>query len=69
MLWLDIFCIARIVCRRDVLSMIRYCGSSSISGIKRKISCIVRKGEKQIQILDGSQMSISMVAVMLGIYI
>jgi hypothetical protein len=30
----------------------RYRDLLSVPGIKRKASCIVRKGEKQIQILD-----------------
>jgi hypothetical protein len=50
--WLVIFCIVRVMYRKNVFSMSQYCGSSSVSGVRRKISCIVRKGEKQIQILD-----------------
>jgi hypothetical protein len=51
--WLGTFCMMRIIYRRGVFSMNQYCGSSSMSSMKRKISYIVRKGEKQIQILDG----------------
>jgi hypothetical protein len=51
--WLVIFCTARIAYRGDVTSRNQYCGSLSMSGMKRKTFCIVRKGEKQIQILDG----------------
>jgi hypothetical protein len=50
--WLDIFYMLRIVYRRGVVHWNQYCDSSSVSGMRRKISCIVRKGEKQIQILD-----------------
>jgi hypothetical protein len=51
--WFVIFCMMRIIYRRGVFSISQYCGSSSVSGMGRKVSCIVRKGEKQIQILDG----------------
>jgi hypothetical protein len=51
--WLGIFCIARIIYRRGVVLWNRYCDLLYKHGVKRKISCIVRKGEKQIQILDG----------------
>jgi hypothetical protein len=51
--WLVIFCMLRIIYRRGVIHWNQYCDSSSVSGMRRKISCIVRKGEKQIQILDG----------------
>jgi hypothetical protein len=51
--WLSIFCMLRIMYRKDVFSMNQYCGPSPTPGVKRKISYIVRKGEKQIQILDG----------------
>jgi hypothetical protein len=50
--WLGIFCMACVMYRKDVFPWNQYCGPSSISRIKREISCIVRKGEKQIQILD-----------------
>jgi hypothetical protein len=51
--WLGIFCMARIICRKYVVPWNRYCGPSSVPSMKRKTVCIVRKGEKQIQILDG----------------
>jgi hypothetical protein len=52
--WLGIFYMARVMYRKDVFSMSQYCSSSlSTSSTKRKTFCIVRKGEKQIQILDG----------------
>jgi hypothetical protein len=59
--WLSyIFCMACIMYRKDVFPWDRYCDSSCISSMKcktscivRKTVCIVRKGEKQIQILDG----------------
>jgi hypothetical protein len=51
--WLGIFCMARVIYRRGAIFMDQYCGSSSMSSMKRKISYIVRKGEKQRQILDG----------------
>jgi hypothetical protein len=51
--WLGAFCMTRAMFRGGVISMGRYCGLLPISGIKRKTSYIVRKGEKQIQILDG----------------
>jgi hypothetical protein len=51
--WLGIFCMARIMYRKDAFSRNRYCDLLSIPGMKRKIFCIVRKGEKQMQILDG----------------
>jgi hypothetical protein len=51
--WLGIFCMARIIFGGNVISLNRYRDLLSISYMKRKISCIVRKGEKQIQILDG----------------
>jgi hypothetical protein len=49
--WLGIFCMARVMYRKDVISWDRYRDLLSIPGMKRKISYIVRKGEKQI--LDG----------------
>jgi hypothetical protein len=48
-----VLCVARIVFGGNVVSWNQYCGSLSMSGMKREIHCIVRKGEKQIQILDG----------------
>jgi hypothetical protein len=51
--WLGIFCMMRTMFGKDVFPWDQYCGSSYISGMKCKTSCIVRKGEKQIQILDG----------------
>jgi hypothetical protein len=58
--WFGIFCMARVICSGGMVPWNQCCGSSSVSGIRRKISCIVhkgecivRKGEKQIQILDG----------------
>jgi hypothetical protein len=52
--WLGhVFCMAHIIYRRGVVLLSRYCGPSSVHGMKRKISFTVRKGEKQIQILDG----------------
>jgi hypothetical protein len=51
--WPGVFCMACIMYRKDVFPWDRYCGSSYISSMKRKTFCTVRKGEKQIQILDG----------------
>jgi hypothetical protein len=52
--WLSyVFCMMRIMFGRGVISMDRYCGLLPISNMRRKTFCIVRKGEKQIQILDG----------------
>jgi hypothetical protein len=51
--WLDIFCMARNIFGGNVISMDRYYGLLPISNMMRKAFCIVRKGEKQIQILDG----------------
>jgi hypothetical protein len=51
--WLGIFCMARIIFGGNVISLNRYRDLLSISSMKRKTFCIVRKGEKQIQILDG----------------
>jgi hypothetical protein len=50
--WLGIFCMVHIMYRKDVFSMSQYCSSSSTPGVKRKISFTIRKGEKQIQILE-----------------
>jgi hypothetical protein len=51
--WLGIFCMASVMYRRGAISWNRYRDLLSASCIKRKILCIVRKGEKQVQILDG----------------
>jgi hypothetical protein len=51
--WLGIFCMSRIIFGGNVTSLNRYRDLLSVSGMRRKIFCIVRKGEKQIQILDG----------------
>jgi hypothetical protein len=51
--WLVIFYMARAMYRKDVFPWNQYCGPSSIPCINRKTVCIVRKSEKQIQILDG----------------
>jgi hypothetical protein len=54
--WLSyVFCVVRIMFGGGVVSRSQYCSLSllSIPGMKRRMSCIVRKGEKQIQILDG----------------
>jgi hypothetical protein len=51
--WLGIFCMVRITFKGIVVPWNQYCGSLSMSNMKRKISFILRKGEKQIQILDG----------------
>jgi hypothetical protein len=49
-----VFCVARIVFGGNVISWNQYCNLLlPISDMKRKSYCIVRKGEKQIQILDG----------------
>jgi hypothetical protein len=49
---LGIFCMARVMYRECVFPWDRYRDLSAPS-VKRKTSCIVRKGKKQIQILDG----------------
>jgi hypothetical protein len=51
--WLVIFCMARTMFGEGVTLENRYRDFLYRSGIKRKIFYIVRKGEKQIQILDG----------------
>jgi hypothetical protein len=51
--WLGIFCIVRIIFGGNVISLNRYRDLLPIPNMKRKTVCIVRKGEKQIQILDG----------------
>jgi hypothetical protein len=47
----------------------QYCGSSSTPSVKRETVCIVRKGEKQIQILDGHWMNTVVIAIMLAEYV
>jgi hypothetical protein len=51
--WLGIFCMVRIIFEGNVISWDRYRDLLSIPNMKRKTFCIVRKGEKQIQILGG----------------
>jgi hypothetical protein len=51
--WLGVFCMMRAIFRGGVISWGRFRDLLSVPNMKRKISCIVRKGEKQIQILDG----------------
>jgi hypothetical protein len=51
--WLGIFCMMRIMFGGSVISWNQYRDLLFTSGMKRKTFCIVRKGEKQIQILDG----------------
>jgi hypothetical protein len=51
--WLSIFYMVRIIFGGNVTSLNRYRNLLSVPGMKRKISYVVRKGEKQIQILDG----------------
>jgi hypothetical protein len=51
--WVGIFCMAHVTYRRDVTFRNQYCNLLPISGMKRETSCTIRKGEKQIQILDG----------------
>jgi hypothetical protein len=51
--WLVIFCMARVIFGGNVISWNRYRDLLPIPNMKRKTFCIVRKGEKQIQILDG----------------
>jgi hypothetical protein len=51
--WLVIFCMSRVIFGGNVIFLNRYRDLLSIPNIKRKTVCIVRKGEKQIQILDG----------------
>jgi hypothetical protein len=50
--WLVIFCMARVISGGNVISLNRYRDLLPIPNMKRKAVCIVRKGEKQIQILD-----------------
>jgi hypothetical protein len=52
--WLDIFCMMHIMYRKDMIPWNQYCSLSlSVSCMKPKISYTIRKGGKQIQILDG----------------
>jgi hypothetical protein len=51
--WLGIFCMAHIMYRKCVVLWERYRDLLPVSVMKRQTFCIVRKGEKQIQILDG----------------
>jgi hypothetical protein len=51
--WLGIFCMARVIFGGNVISWDRCRDLLSIPGMKHETYCIVRKGEKQIQILDG----------------
>jgi hypothetical protein len=51
--WLGIFYMARVMYKRGVVPLSRYRDLLPIPSIKRETVCIVRKGEKQIQILDG----------------
>jgi hypothetical protein len=51
--WFGIFCVVRITFGGSVISWNQYRDLLTIPGMKRKTCCIVRKGEKQIQILDG----------------
>jgi hypothetical protein len=44
---------ARVIFGGNAVSLNRYRDLLSVPGIKRKTFCIVRKGEKQIQILGG----------------
>jgi hypothetical protein len=60
---------ACIMYRKDTVPKDQYCSLSFVPRIKRKTFCIVRKGEKQIQILDGRWMRTAIVAIMLVIYI
>jgi hypothetical protein len=48
-----IFCMMHTVFRGNVAPWNQYCNLLPISGMKRETSCTIRKGEKQIQILDG----------------
>jgi hypothetical protein len=52
--WLSVFCMTRIMYKECVVPWNRYRDLSlPMSGMTRETFCIVRKGEKQIQILDG----------------
>jgi hypothetical protein len=51
--WLGIFCMARTICRGAMVPWNQCCDSLPMSSTKRNALYIVRKGEKQIQILDG----------------
>jgi hypothetical protein len=50
--WLVIFCMMHTMFRGNVISWDRYRYLLSMPDMKHEVSCIVRKGEKQIQILD-----------------
>jgi hypothetical protein len=51
--WLSVFYMMYAILRRSVVPWNMHRNLLSMSGMKRKISYIVCKGEKQIQILDG----------------
>jgi hypothetical protein len=52
--WLGhVFYISHVIFGGNMISWDRYRDLLPVPGMKRKISYIVRKGEKQIQILDG----------------
>jgi hypothetical protein len=51
--WVGIFYMARIIFGGNVISWDRYRDLLSVSCMKPRISCTIREGEKQIQILDG----------------
>jgi hypothetical protein len=51
--WLGIFCMICVILRKGVIPWNMHRDLLSVSGMKREISCAIRKGEKQIQILDG----------------
>jgi hypothetical protein len=51
--WVNTFCMVCIIYKRSVVPRNQYRGLLlSVFGMERKIFYIVRKGEKQIQILD-----------------
>jgi hypothetical protein len=51
---LGIFYVAHIIYRKGVVSWNQGCSLSlSIPGMKHETFCVVRRGERQIQILDG----------------
>jgi hypothetical protein len=64
--WLGIFCMARVMYKKDAFFMSQCCSLLSMSSMKRKISFTIRKGEKQIQILDGYRMNAVVITVMLN---
>jgi hypothetical protein len=51
--WLVIFCMTRTMFIGSVISVGQHCSLLPISNMRRETFCVVRKGEKQIQILDG----------------